>query len=174
MLTPEQEEWIEKSLSDRIITIVPYDTRTEELFERVKTKIRNLLGEDVVVEHCGASSFGISGQDEIDVSIVVSKDMFDEYIPKLEKEFGPVGSRYPDRVRFEVKEDGKKIDLRIIDADHPNYTNGKIFEQYLRENHDELERYRILKEECNDVTVKEYYRRKTEFINEILAKAKAA
>ncbi len=173
MLTPEQQKWIDSLSAERIISIVPYDSRTEELFGIVKHKITDLLGPDVVVEHCGASSFGISGQDEIDVSIVANKDKFDEYITKLETIFGEVRSRYPDRARFEVKEQGKKIDLKIIDANHPNYLEGKLFESYLRKNPEDLDRYRVLKEECNNLTVQEYYRRKTELINDILDKAKS-
>lgn len=170
MLTPSQQQWID-SLRDGTITIVPYDERTERLFLQAKARVHNAIGDKVVVEHCGASSLGISGQDEIDVSILANKDTFDEYIPKLEKEFGPVRSRYPDRARFEVREEGKKIDLKIVDVDNENYKDSKIFENYLKNNPEELERYKALKEECNGKTTKEYYTRKTEFINEILEKA---
>jgi GrpB-like predicted nucleotidyltransferase (UPF0157 family) len=97
---------------------------------------------------------------------------FETYIPLLEKEFGAVKSRYPDRARFEVRQDGKKIDLKICDKNHENYRNGIIFENYLRKNPDALEQYRVLKENNNGKSVKEYYRQKTEFINEILEKAR--
>ena len=171
MLTPEQEKWIE-SLSDRIISITPYDSRAEEFFKRTKVKIQDLLGPDVAVEHCGATALGISGQDEVDVSIVVEKEKFPEYISKLEVIFGPVRSKYEDRARFEVRDGDKKIDLKIIDVNHPNYINGKVFEDYLRHNPQELERYRALKLECDGLTTREYNRRKVEFTNEILEKAK--
>lgn len=108
MLTPEQEAWI-NTLSDRIISITPYDPRSQVLFERVQKKIHSLLGEDVMVEQEGSTIFGIAGQNEVDVSIVVPKEKFPEYIPKLEFMFGSVQSNYPDRARFEVKEEGKKI-----------------------------------------------------------------
>lgn len=170
MLTPDQTKWID-SLSDREIFVVPYDPRTEDLFNKFKERIQRILGSEIVIEHCGASSLGISGQDEIDVSIVTDKDKFADYIPLLEVEFGPIRSQYPDRARFEVKEEGKKIDLKIVDLNHPNYLSGKIFEEYLRNHPDDLERYRVLKEESNGMSVKEYYRRKTEFINDILARA---
>lgn len=171
MITPEQEKWID-SLSDRIIKIVPYDPRAEELFDIVREKIFSVLDRDVKVEHGGSTIFGIAGQDEVDVSIVAPKEKFSEYIPKLETIFGSVRSLYPDRARFEVKEGDKKIDLKIIDENHPNYLEGKIFEGYLASHPEDLERYRILKEECSGLTVKEYQRRKTEFSNEILEKAK--
>ena len=170
MLTPNQAKWIE-SLSDREIIVVPYDTRSERLFNIVKAKIHKILGPEIVVEHCGASSLAISGQDEIDVSIVVEQDKFAEYIPLLEVEFGPVRSRYPDRARFEVREEGKKIDLKIVDVNHESYILGKAFELHLKSHPSDLERYKLLKEGASGMSVKEYYRRKTEFINEILARA---
>lgn len=167
MLTQKQKEWVE-SRSDKPIFVVPYDPRSEELFHKVKDKIQHILGPQVTVEHSGASSLGISGQDEIDVSIVADKSLFDEYIPKLEKEFGPVRALYPERARFEMREENKKIDLKIIDVNHPNYMEGKKFEAHLRKHSEDLERYRILKEKCSGMSVKEYYRAKIEFINEIL------
>lgn len=167
MLTKSQQEWI-NTLSNSKIVIAPYDSRAERLFEITKNRVHKVLGNEVVVEHCGASSFGISGQDEIDVSIQATQEVFDEYISKLEKEFGAVKSRYSDRARFEFKEEGKKIDLKIIDINHDEYKNSVFFETYLREHPEYLEKYRILKENCNGVTVKEYYRQKIEFINDIM------
>lgn len=167
MLTPEQEQWINGRSDTKKITVVPYDPRSEELYQKVATRIHKVLGPEAAVEHGGASSLGISGQDEIDVAIVAKREMIDVYIPKLEKEFGEVQSRYPDRARFAVVEDGKKIDLKIIDVGHESYKKEKIFNQYLRNHPDDLERYRILKEECNGFSVREYYRKKIEFINGI-------
>lgn len=169
MLTREQEEWV-NSLSDRQISIVPYDPRTERLFKSVEKKIHGILGVDVAIEHCGASSLGISGQDEIDISIVTTRDRFADYVSRLDGRLGTVASWYEDRVRFKLKEDGKKIDLKVIDKDHGSYRESKMFEEHLRTHLGDLERYRILKEHCNGMTVKEYYRRKIEFINDILAR----
>lgn len=166
MLTPEQEKWIE-SLSDRIINIEPYDPESEEIFNIVERKIKIALGADTHVEHTGSTLFKIAGQDEVDVAIPIEK-RFEEYIKKLEPLFGEVRSLYPDRARFEVKEGNKKIDLKIVDINNPNYVEGKMFDVYLINHPDALEKYRILKEESNGLTAKEYNRRKTEFTNEIL------
>ena len=170
MLTHDQEQWV-NSLSDRIVSVVPYDPRTERLFMVVKKKILDILGPEAIVEHCGASSLGISGQDEIDVSVVASSGEFADYAMKLDGKLGSIASWYPDRVRFDVREEGKKIDLKVVDGEHPNHLRGKIFERHLRTHPEDLERYRALKEGSNSLTTKEYYRRKIEFINEILEKA---
>ena len=170
MLTPEQEKWIESLSSDRKICIVPYDSRTEELFEKVKKKIQSVLGTEVQIEHVGASALEISGQDEIDVQVPVPKNKFPEYISRLETIFGEVRKVYPTRARFEVREAGKKIDFALVDAGHEDWLNHVRFMDHMRSNPTDLEQYRILKEESNGMAVKDYYRKKTEFINEILAK----
>jgi GrpB-like predicted nucleotidyltransferase (UPF0157 family) len=170
MLTLEQSKWIESLSSERCISIVPYDTRTEELFERVRNKIHSILGPDVLVYHSGSSSFGISGQDEIDIHVPVDKEKFPEYIKILETIFGPVQKIYPTRARFEVREDGKKIDFAIIDQNSEDWLEHIRFQNHMKNNPDDLERYRIFKEESNGITVRDYYRKKTEFINEILEK----
>jgi len=170
MITPEQEKWIE-GLSDRVISIVPYDPRSEELFESVKRKIESVLGKGVEICHIGSSYLGISGQNEIDVQIPVEKEKFSIYIPLLEKVFGEVRKIYPSRARFEVRESDKKIDLAIVDINSKNWTDNVSFHNYLRSHPLDLEKYRILKEECDGLTTREYYRRKIEFINEILEKA---
>ncbi len=171
MLTPEQEKWIEGLSSERRVSILPYDTRTEELFEKVKNKIKNVLGSKIEVWHIGASSFGISGQDEIDIQVPVDKEKFSEYITALEKVFGKVRKVYPTRARFEVSEDGKKIDFAITDVNSEDWLNHVRFQNYMNNHPEDLRRYRILKEESNGMIVKDYYRKKTEFINEILEKA---
>ena len=66
----------------------------------------------------------------------------------------------------------KKIDLKITDENHPLYVEGKIFTEYLSTHSRDLEHYKIIKEECNGLPIKEYQRRKIEFTNEILEKAK--
>ncbi len=68
-------------------------------------------------------------------------------------------------------EDGKRIDIYLINKDAPSYLNGVRFENRLKSHPDDLDRYKILKEEGSGLSVREYYRRKIEFINEILAKA---
>ncbi len=169
MITKAQEEWL-ATLSDKPVTIIPYDPRSDRIFSEIKEKIISVLGPDVVVEHSGASGLGISGQDEIDVSIPSEAEKFDQYITGLEKALGPMKVRYPERVRFSVKHEGKKIDLQLIDKLDPAYLNSKKFEAYLRGHPSDLERYRIFKENGNGLTVKQYYRNKIEFINEILAR----
>ena len=169
MITLEQQKWIDHlSDKDRIV-IKPYDSTTPEKFEAVKTKIKNSLGESIDVRHCGATSLGISGQDEIDVYIPVAPSKFNKLIPSLTQLFGEPRSHYPlERARFVTIENGKHVDVFLINKDSDGWLNGLKFEKYLKSHPKALEAYRKLKESGNGLSTREYYRRKIEFINQIL------
>lgn len=172
MLSKKQQTWLNHLSSEKKINILPYDPRVNEIFFKIKSKIQDNLGKDIRVKHRGASSLGISGQDEIDVYVPVPPSEFDSYIPKMSKVFGEPRSLYPlERVRFSEEIDGKKIDLFLINEEHDDWINGCKFENYLKSHPIDLERYKKLKEEMDGFTVKDYYTRKNEFINKILKKA---
>lgn len=172
MLSKKQKDWLNHLSSDKKITILPYDPRVNKIFLKIKDKIQDNLGKDTRVEHRGASSLGISGQDEIDVYVPVPTSEFDLYIPKMSKLFGEPRSLYPlERVRFSEEIDGKKIDLFLINEEHEDWLKGVKFENHLKSHTKDLEKYKKLKEEMDGFSVKDYYTRKNKFINEILKKA---
>lgn len=171
MITVDQQKWINHlSDKDRIV-IKPYDSSCNEKFEKVKNIIQSVLGDKSEIKHCGATSLGISGQDEIDVYIPVVKKDFNKYIPKLTQLFGEPRSHYPlRRARFVIEIDKKHIDVFLINSEDDDWINSVKFENYLRNNQKYLDKYKRLKENGNGLSVRDYYKRKTEFINEILKK----
>lgn len=171
MLTLEQEKWIAHLSDENKIFITPFDSTAEEKFQRVKQRVQGALGTQTPVEHRGATSLGISGQDEIDVYIPTPEAKFNSLIDPLKGLFGEPRSLYTlERARFVTEEQGKHIDVFLINEDHDGWKNGVKFETYLKSHPEALEEYRQLKENGNGLSVREYYRRKIEFINEILAK----
>ncbi len=169
MLTPEQEQWVNHLSDETKIKIIPFDPRAENIFNAVATRIYATIGPSTPFHHSGATSLGISGQDEIDTYIPISIENFGEYILKLTELFGQAKKIYPeDRAHFITNQDGKHVDIYLINKDAPSWTNGVIFHDYLKSHPEALERYRILKEDGSGLSVREYYRQKTEFINEIL------
>ncbi len=171
MLTKDQEKWI-NSLGSKTnkIKIVPYDPKTKDAFEKIKKEILIVLG-DVGVFHHGATGLGISGQGEIDCYVPVAENSFDEYVKKMIKCFGPAGSIYPlRRARFVKYIDGIKIEMFIINEKHFDWINCLKFENYLKNHSEALAAYKKLKEDCEGLSVSEYYRRKTEFINDIVVR----
>jgi GrpB-like predicted nucleotidyltransferase (UPF0157 family) len=171
MLTAKQEEWIAHLSDSDKIRIIPFDSDAERKFQKVKSRIQQFLGENMIIEHCGATSLGISGQDEIDVYILVSPKDFNRLIEPLTENFGEPRSLYSmERARFVTEEDGKRIDVFLINEESEGWRDGVRFESYLKTHPEVLEKYRNLKEDGNGMSVSEYYRKKVEFINDILMK----
>lgn len=171
MLTPAQRAWIDHLSDTEQIRIIPYDVSVPERFERIRERIREILGDEFPAEHHGATSFGISGQDEIDVYVPVPVDRFDETVGRLSEVLGEPGSLYlSDRARFTIEDDGKRVDIFPINKDHENWKATLAFERCLREKPEVLARYREMKESCDGLSVREYYRRKYEFVDEVLSK----
>jgi GrpB-like predicted nucleotidyltransferase (UPF0157 family) len=172
MLSDEQQKWINHLSDTGTIKIIPFDSTCEDKFQKIKERIQKYLGEEISVEHCGASALGISGQDEIDTYIPVSSQDFDTYVHLLKKLFGEPKSCYPlERARFVTEEEGKHIDVFVINKEGDGWKNSVIFHRYLRSHSEALEGYRILKENLAGKSAREYYREKILFINEILEKA---
>ena len=169
MLTLEQEKWI-KHLSDTdTISVVPFDVTANEKFELVRARIQKALGDNVRVEHHGATSLGISGQDEIDVYIPVAPENYNAMVESLKPLFGEPRSFYPmRRARFVTAVDGKHIDIFLINKESDDWKDLVKFETILRNDPVKLEEYRKLKEAGNGLSTRKYYRRKIEFIKKIL------
>jgi GrpB-like predicted nucleotidyltransferase (UPF0157 family) len=172
MLRPEQEKWINHLRDDDQIIIKPYDPSCQQKYEAVKHRVQATVGENLPVEHCGASALGISGQDEIDIFIPVPPDRFNDLVTPLTNLFGPPRSHYPlERARFVTEDGGKHIDIFLINETCSGWVDGRKFETYLKTHPDALEAYRKLKEEGNGLSTRQYYKRKIEFINNILEQA---
>lgn len=172
MLTRAQENWIAQFPDNDHVTIFPPDPTAPWKFEAVKRKIHAVLGPLVRVEHCGATSLGVCGQDEINVFIPVSEDEFNTFLTPLTAAFGPLRSYYRrESARFVTFENGKHIDITLINANSPSWLNGRKFECYLKSHPEALHRYQQLKESSQGMSTQAYYRRKIEFINAILAES---
>lgn len=127
------------------------------------------MGQDVETLHLGATSLGISGQGEIDLVIPTSLDHFAEFIEKLKKAYGdPKSFSLNSRVRFNNKIDEIDIEIVIVNQDSEGWKRNIAFDNYLKTHPKALEAYRILKESHDGIGIKDYYRKKIEFINDIL------
>lgn len=172
MLTKADINWLNHLSNSKKVKIVPYNPIVKKIFNKQKREILDILGQDVEVLHCGASGMGISGQDEIDLVIPLSLDLFDAITAKLKKVYGSPNSFYPNqRVRFNRQQGDKKIEVFIVNQDSERWKRSTAFANYLKKHPESLEAYKKLKEASDGVGIKEYYRRKLEFANDIIAKA---
>jgi GrpB-like predicted nucleotidyltransferase (UPF0157 family) len=169
MLTFVQQKWIDHLSDTNKVEIFPLDPKCSEKFEKIKSQIQSVIGTKFEILHRGASSLGISGQREIDVYIPIPPEKIEELTPKMEKVFGKPSSFYPlERTKFRPKIDGTVIEIMLTNKEHESWIRGERFYEYLKENPETLEQYRKLKEDASGVSTREYYRRKIEFINDIL------
>lgn len=168
MLTPEQETWINGMPDDKYIEIFPYDPNSETIFENLCASLETQL-EGMRLEHHGATSLKISGQNEIDTYVPVPPEEFDKSVSFLTSILSQPASHHPgERARFSQEIDGKHVDVFLVNQEHENWKNLLRFEEYLRSHSDALDAYKKLKENSAGLSIREYYRRKTAFINDIL------
>jgi len=172
MLTVKQKKWIANLSDEDTIEIFPFDKSSQQKFEKIKKTIRASLGNKTRVEHRGSTRLGIAGQDEIDAYIPVSSDIFYKktLVPELIKIYGSPKSIHQTRIRFQVIESGKKIDIFLIDEESDEWLNGVEFENYLETHKEALKEYEELKYSCNGLSTRKYYEKKVAFINNILSR----
>lgn len=171
MLTTEQQKWIDHLSDTDTVAVIPFDPTCEEKYIQAKNSVQNFFGKGQEVLHRGASALKISGQDEIDVYVPVPLSDFNQASEKMKTIFGDPKSFYPSkRARFVAEVAQKHVDVFVINREDANWLDSEKFHSHLLSHPTDLEAYRKLKEESAGQSVREYYRRKTEFINEILAK----
>ena len=162
MLTKKQREWINHLPDDDRVEILPFDETSQEKFEKVKEFIKANLGNETRVEQCGSTSLGIAGQNEIDIYIPVPASVFytNTLVLELAKIYGPPKSIHKTRIRFQFIDDGKRIDIFLIDEESTEWINGVKFENYLKTHKRALKEYERLKHECNGLSMRKFYERK--------------
>lgn len=168
MITTDQQTWLDHLSNTETIEIIPWDETAEEKFLIVKNQITDLIGSNTPVLHRGATALHISGQDEIDIYVPVSIEIFDQTATQLATLYHDPQSHYPmKRVRFRTMLQNKKIDIFVINEKDKDWQNSELFHHILLTNPEKLNAYRTLKEKLAGTSAKHYYTKKTEFINEI-------
>lgn len=170
MLSEKQKKWINHLPDDDKINILPFDEESQKYFKEVKEKIQNSINNKINVEQRGSTSLGIAGQNEIDIYVPLSANDFYAkiLIPEFTKMFGSPKSIHQTRVRFQIIQNEKNLDIFLIDKESDEWMNGVRFEEYLKNHEEALNEYEKLKYACNGYSTKKYYEEKVEFINKIL------
>lgn len=172
MITETQRRWLNHLSNTDRVSILPFDPGTEELFEKVKQKVVSRMGNNFEILHRGASHLKILGQNEIDIYIPVIPKLFNSTVLLMEENFGKPRSLYPlIRARFRLDGYNKNVDVFIVNREDAGWVNSEIFTEYLLSHSKALLKFQKLKESWNGLSTREYYTKKFEFIDEILAKA---
>ncbi len=171
MITKSQQTWLDHLSDTDLIEIVPYDDTSPQIFEKAKKQVIDILGNNFEVLHRGASYLEISGQNEIDIYVPVPPSVFNKTVEKMSTSLSEPRSLYPlVRARFRLEGFNKHVDVFIINKEDKNWIDSEKFTNYLLNNPLVLDKYRELKEDGDGMSVRKYYTRKIEFINEILLK----
>ncbi|WP_370961360.1 GrpB family protein [Amycolatopsis sp. cg9] len=166
---------------DSTVTLVDYDPEWPALFEREATRIREVLGDRVVVlEHVGSTSVpGLCAKPIVDILLEVP-DSDDEaaYVPALAAAGYRLVIREPDWEKHRCfKGPDTNINLHVYSPGNGQTPRYRLFRDRLRAHPPELELYAAKKRELAAKTWKyigQYADAKTEVVEEILGRARAA
>lgn len=162
------------------ITLVEYDPRWPEVFEKEADRIRAILGDKVLLlEHVGSTSIpGLCAKPIIDILLVV-KDSSDEssYVPALEAAGYSLRIREPEWLehRMFIGPD-TDINLHVFSLGAPEIDRMLRFRDWLRSNKADRDKYVQVKRSLAKKKwryIQHYADAKTSIIQEIMERANA-
>ncbi|RSD08653.1 GrpB family protein [Amycolatopsis eburnea] len=162
------------------VTLVDYDPEWPKLFEREAERIRDVLGERVLVlEHVGSTSVpGLCAKPIVDILLEVP-DSGDEdaYVPALEAAGYRLVIREPDWEKHRCfKGPDTNINLHVYSPGNGQTPRYRLFRDRLRSHPSELALYAAKKRELAAREwkyIQHYADAKTEVVEEILGRARA-
>lgn len=163
------------------VTLVEYDPRWPELFEREANRVRSALGGNALrVEHAGSTSVpGLCAKPIIDMLLVVA-DSADEssYVPALEAAGYTLRVREPDWFEHRMfKGPDTDINLHVFTEGASEVERMLRFRDWLRANDTDREYYASSKRSLAQRVwrhVQHYADAKTSIVQEIMDRANAA
>ena len=163
------------------VQVVDYDPAWPGLFQREAERIRAVLGERVVqLEHVGSTSVpGLAAKPIIDMLLVVP-DPADEpaYLPDLEAAGYVLVIREPDWYQHRCfKGPDTNVNLHVYPPGCPEIERYLLFRDRLRNHPAERAEYQRVKRELAErdwAYVQQYADAKTEVVEAIIARARAA
>jgi GrpB-like predicted nucleotidyltransferase (UPF0157 family) len=160
------------------IQLVPYSSEWPLLFEREATRIRSLLGNEVVrIEHVGSTSVPeLSAKPIIDILLIVPNSADEAaYVPALAAAGYHLVIREPDWYEHRVfKGPDTNINLHTFSPQCPETERMLLFRDWLRTHPDDRLRYEATKHELAQRKwkyVQNYADAKSDVVAEILARA---
>jgi len=184
----------------RRIVLAEYDPEWPRIFEAEReAMLRGAPGAFVAVEHCGSTSVpGLAAKPIIDIlggvrdiaafgtHIPALGGIGWEYAPEAERDQPGIGPGTPFRRYFRKHRDGQRFgQLHVVEIDTEWWRDTLLFRDWLRANAEDARRYEDLKRRLADDYNRDalplgvninpgYTDKKTDFVAEILGKARAA
>ncbi|WP_372668029.1 GrpB family protein [Amycolatopsis kentuckyensis] len=163
------------------VLLVDYDPEWPELFEREAERIRGVLGDQVLVlEHVGSTSVpGLCAKPCVDILLEVpDSDDEDAYVPALEAAGYRLVIREPDWEKHRCfKGPDTNINLHVYSPGNGQTERYRLLRDRMRAHPEERDLYAAKKRELGAKEwkyIQQYADAKTEVIEEILGRARAA
>jgi GrpB-like predicted nucleotidyltransferase (UPF0157 family) len=162
------------------VEIAEYDPVWAELFSREEKRVRNALGDQVLLlEHVGSTSVpGLAAKPKIDMLLVVADSVEEAaYVPAVEAAGYVLHIREPDWHEHRLlKGPDTDINLHVFSPDCPEIARMLLFRDWLRHNEADRRLYERTKRELAARTweyTQNYADAKTAVVEEIIARAMA-
>lgn len=167
MLKESQENYLASLPEGRVIDIKPFDPRAQELGKEILTELQVALP-DARIQFGGAAALGIAGQNDIDILILSSTPMHEQYRTIIEGLYGaPSRIGLSKSVKWEFVRDGFDVEIYMADEHSAAAKEQmRIFE--LLSSSEELRKaYEQVKLPYGPIDFKEYMRKKYAFFNNL-------
>jgi GrpB-like predicted nucleotidyltransferase (UPF0157 family) len=163
------------------IHLSEYDAGWPRLFEREADRIRDALGDKVVlIEHVGSTSVpGLAAKPVIDIVLVVADSSEERsYVPELEAAGYVLRIREPDWFEHRLfKGPDTNVNIHVFSAGCEEVERMLAFRDWLRTHHEDRELYERAKRELAARKwkyVQNYADAKSAVVHEIVARAETA
>jgi hypothetical protein len=167
MLTPNQERYLSKIPDDQKMVVLPWDPHGLEIAQGVIDELKSILPDNEVI-FIGSLPLKISGQKDIDLSVLSPSADFPLHQPKLEEKFGKPDKLGVTSIGWHFEREGWEVGIYLTDP-----VTSQVQEQIdvfnmLKNNPELLKEYEQIKLDAKDLTYKQYQIKKYEFYNRIL------
>lgn len=166
MLTQDETDYLEKISPDKKVVVGPYDSSTTGIVDEFLTIIKS-VDPKLEVVHMGASSLEISGQGDIDLSVLCPKSEFQANKEKLSKVLGQ-NMADTDTIEWQFRKNGHEVNIYLADPTELSTSRQLKVQEIFKNNPDLLKQYEQLKEKAASLGYREYQRQKYRFYNKIL------
>jgi GrpB-like predicted nucleotidyltransferase (UPF0157 family) len=144
------------------VDIKNYDPNCKKISNAIIHDLKK-VAPSLKIHYVGSSSLGIIGEHDIDLVAGISYKKFGNYLPALTAKFGRPNNKREKFIEWKIVNNGYNIEFSIIDPTHDAYKRKLNGIKALRENPKILKQYKFLKMNSQEVSEREYDRRKLWF-----------
>lgn len=167
MLTESQKRYLETIPESSVAKVHPWDSEIAKFARNLIAQL-HAAAPDLEVFWSGALALGISGQNDIDLSLLSNSEDLEKYMSQLVPILGEPQKKNKRSVLWRTSKESHRIDAYLAERNSGDIEAHKKMFELLQGNRDLLSEYQSIKEVANGLPFREYQARKYEFYNRIL------